>query len=146
MPRTRIKICGVRDPETALVAAESGADAVGFVFVRASPRFIDPAEAFEIMSALPPFVAAVGVFMNHSLEAFSDIGYEVVRQVASGDWVATHFRFSGINRRPFAGVSSPGTRMEVEGMSMNRFLDGKVIEGHVVWDVAGMARQLGGYK
>ena len=84
--------------------------------------------------------------MQAILEAFSDIGYEVLHQVASDDWVATHFRFSGINRRPFAGLSSPGTRMSVEGMSMNRFLDGKVVEGHVVWDMAGMARQLGGFR
>ncbi len=73
MLRTRIKICGIRDADSALAAAEAGADAVGFVFVRASPRFIEPVNAFEIMSSLPPLVSSVGVFMNHSLDAFSDI-------------------------------------------------------------------------
>lgn len=71
--RTRVKICGVRDPDTALAAADAGADAIGLVFVRSSPRYVDPAAAYEIMANLPPFVATVGVFMNHSVEAFSDI-------------------------------------------------------------------------
>jgi len=70
---TRIKICGIRDAESARVAAECGADAIGFVFVRSSPRFIQPEAAFEIMATLPPLVSSVGVFMNHSLDAFSDI-------------------------------------------------------------------------
>jgi phosphoribosylanthranilate isomerase len=71
--RTRVKICGVKDAETALSAAESGADAVGFVFVRSSPRFVTPEVAQEILLALPPFVSTVGVFMNHSPDAFADI-------------------------------------------------------------------------
>lgn len=73
MARTRIKICGVRDFETAVSCAECGADAVGFVFVPSSPRYIDPEEAFEIMGALPPLVSTVGVFMNAPLDAFLDI-------------------------------------------------------------------------
>lgn len=73
MARTRIKICGIRTDEHALAAADAGADAVGFIFVRSSVRFIDPDEAAAIMSILPPMVASVGVFMNMSVESFSDI-------------------------------------------------------------------------
>jgi phosphoribosylanthranilate isomerase len=72
MPRTRIKICGIRDVDTALAAADAGADAIGLVFVRSSPRFIDPDEARDVMLSLPPFVSSVGVFMNTSPEAFAD--------------------------------------------------------------------------
>ena len=73
MGRTRIKICGIKDAETALVAAAEGADAIGFIFARNSPRYIDPDDAQDIMFALPPMVASVGVFMNHSPDAFMDI-------------------------------------------------------------------------
>ena len=73
MGRTRIKICGVKDLETALAAADAGADAVGFIFIRNSPRFIDPEDAQDIMLSLPPMVSTVGVFMNHSPDAFSNI-------------------------------------------------------------------------
>ncbi|HEX8877612.1 MAG TPA: phosphoribosylanthranilate isomerase [Phycisphaerales bacterium] len=72
MPRTRIKICGVRDEEAALAAVDAGADAVGFMFVRSSVRYIEPEEAAVLMSMLPPMVASVGVYMNMPIDAFSD--------------------------------------------------------------------------
>jgi phosphoribosylanthranilate isomerase len=71
--RTRIKICGVRDEETAFAAASEGADAVGFVFHPSSPRFIEPEDAWEIIGLLPPFMASVGLFVNASVEKFSQI-------------------------------------------------------------------------
>ena len=68
MARTRIKICGVRDLETALVSIEAGADAVGLVFAAQSPRVVDFETASGIASALPAFADAVGLFVDPSLE------------------------------------------------------------------------------
>ena len=62
--QTRIKICGLRDVETALVAAEAGADYVGFVFVERSPRFIAADAAKSIVSQLPGSVTPVAL-VNH---------------------------------------------------------------------------------
>jgi phosphoribosylanthranilate isomerase len=73
MPRTRVKICGIRSQDMALAAADAGADAVGFVFVPSSARYIAPEEAWSIIGALPPLVSSVGVFVNASIETFSDI-------------------------------------------------------------------------
>jgi phosphoribosylanthranilate isomerase len=73
MPRTRIKICGVTDESGALAAAESGADAVGFVFHKQSPRNISPELAWEIAGMLPPFVSSVGLFVDASVETFTGI-------------------------------------------------------------------------
>jgi phosphoribosylanthranilate isomerase len=42
MARTRIKICGIRDDDALLAAAEAGVDAVGFVFDAASPVMWTP--------------------------------------------------------------------------------------------------------
>jgi phosphoribosylanthranilate isomerase len=72
MQRTRIKICGVRDEQTALVAAACGADAIGLVFVRSSPRFVEPADAWHIVDALPPFVTAVGLFVDPPFDTYDD--------------------------------------------------------------------------
>jgi phosphoribosylanthranilate isomerase len=62
--RTRIKICGIREPAHARIAAEAGADAIGLVFHRASPRFLEAEQAAAIAAALPPFVTAVALFVN----------------------------------------------------------------------------------
>ncbi len=70
--RTRIKICGVRDIETAHAAADAGADAVGFVFVESSPRHITPEDAWPIVQSLPPFVSSVGLFVNASIDDYAD--------------------------------------------------------------------------
>jgi phosphoribosylanthranilate isomerase len=62
--RTRIKICGIREAGDARVAAEAGADAIGLVFYEASPRYLTPGAAARIAAGLPPFVMAVGLFVN----------------------------------------------------------------------------------
>jgi phosphoribosylanthranilate isomerase len=66
--RTLVKICGVRRVEDACLASELGADAIGFVFWPASPRFVDPERARAIVSELPPFVSAIGVFVDQTPE------------------------------------------------------------------------------
>ena len=62
--RVRTKICGITRPEDAHAAAASGADALGFVFWAPSPRAVTPAQAAAIIAALPPFVTAVGLFVD----------------------------------------------------------------------------------
>ncbi|HSJ98345.1 MAG TPA: phosphoribosylanthranilate isomerase [Myxococcota bacterium] len=66
--RTRIKICGIREPAHARLAAEAGADAIGLVFYPTSPRHVTTQQAAAIAAALPPFVAAVGLFVNETAE------------------------------------------------------------------------------
>jgi phosphoribosylanthranilate isomerase len=65
--RTRIKVCGVRDVKTAAAATQAGADALGLVFVPASPRAVSVAQARKIVAALPIFVEPVGLFVNAPL-------------------------------------------------------------------------------
>jgi phosphoribosylanthranilate isomerase len=66
---TRIKICGITRLEDALLAADQGADYLGFVFVPSTPRFIEPERAAEITAAFqdrPNRPKFVGVFRDAS--------------------------------------------------------------------------------
>ena len=63
-----VKICGITRLEDAEAAVACGANALGFVFWPTSPRFIDPYRARAIVSTLPPFVTAVGVFVNQATD------------------------------------------------------------------------------
>jgi phosphoribosylanthranilate isomerase len=71
--RTRIKICGLTREEDVQAAVAAGADAVGFVFYPKSPRYIAPAAAAKLIAALPPFVSAVGLFVNASSEEVAGV-------------------------------------------------------------------------
>jgi len=68
-----IKICGITRVEDAEAAVACGANALGFVFWPKSPRFVDPFRARAIVSALPPFVTTVGVFVNQPAEHINGV-------------------------------------------------------------------------
>src|SRR3989449_3411342 len=61
----RVKVCGITRLEDAMTAVEAGADALGFIFVEETPRFVTPERVAPIVAALPPFVTPVGVFWDH---------------------------------------------------------------------------------
>lgn len=69
----KVKICGITRLQDALDACEMGADILGFNFVPASPRYLNPYTAREIISRLPPFVTRVGVFADEELSVLNDM-------------------------------------------------------------------------
>lgn len=62
--RTRVKICGLTRLDDVEAAVAAGVDAVGLVFHPASPRAVTPAQAAALCRVLPPFVTAVGLFVD----------------------------------------------------------------------------------
>lgn len=73
MRRTRIKICGITREQDLQDAVVLGADALGFVFYPKSPRYVTPARAGELCAGLPPFVGAVALFVNPTLEQVQEV-------------------------------------------------------------------------
>jgi phosphoribosylanthranilate isomerase len=88
MNMVHVKICGITNIEDALIAADAGADLLGFVFYAQSPRYIEPERAREIIAALrmrskaPKFV---GVFVNESLDRV-----QAIMQTAQLDFAQLH--------------------------------------------------------
>jgi phosphoribosylanthranilate isomerase len=96
--RTRIKVCGITRLEDARCAVDLGVDALGFVFWPGSPRCVSPGQAAHIATALPPFVASVGVFVNQPLEE--------IRMIAAA---------VGLTAIQLHGDEDPGTWLGVPG-------------------------------
>ncbi len=69
----RVKVCGITNIEDAQKCVYYGAWALGFVFYKKSPRYVSPSKVRKIIEALPPFITAVGVFVNHREKAVRDI-------------------------------------------------------------------------
>jgi phosphoribosylanthranilate isomerase len=81
----RVKICGITNLEDALLAADLGAHALGFIFYPKSPRSVRPEVARDIINNLPPFVMTVGVFVDEEAEAV-----RAIAETAGLDWVQLH--------------------------------------------------------
>ena len=62
----KVKICGITNGEDARSSVAAGADALGFIFVEGTPRYVRPDVAARIIADLPPFVTPVGVFWDHA--------------------------------------------------------------------------------
>jgi steroid delta-isomerase-like uncharacterized protein len=75
--------------------------------------------------------------------AFSDQSFLVNEQIAEGDFVVTRWTATGTNDGEIMGMPATGKSVTVNGMSINRFENGKIVEGWVNWDTLGMLQQLG---
>jgi phosphoribosylanthranilate isomerase len=100
----KVKICGITNLADGMVAAEAGADALGFVFYDPSPRCVSVETAAGLIRKLPPLVMKVGVFVN-----------------APADLVVRVIRECGLNLLQFHGEESPEYCLQFGLMSMKAF-------------------------
>lgn len=87
-----VKICGVKDADTAITAARAGADFLGFVFFRKSPRFVTPEAAEEIILDLKQASFDEGFALPRLVGLFVDAGEKELSEAAP---LLTHFQFHG---------------------------------------------------
>ncbi|MFC9871229.1 ester cyclase [Nocardia salmonicida] len=77
------------------------------------------------------------------LAAFSDQRFLVNEQIAEGDFVTTRWTGTGTNDGEMMGMPATGKSAVVQGITINRFRDGKIVESWASWDTLGMMQQLG---
>jgi predicted ester cyclase len=76
-------------------------------------------------------------------EAFPDYQGVNVIQIADGDFVANRYRYTGTHRGEFLGIAATGRQVVFEGLTLERFADGKVVEGYYDWEPQAVLGQLG---
>jgi phosphoribosylanthranilate isomerase len=69
----KVKICGITNAQDALWAANLGADFIGLNFYGMSPRKVSVKHAKELVAQMPPFVTAVGIFVDEPFESLAKI-------------------------------------------------------------------------
>lgn len=147
-----IKICGITNLKDAIAAVECGADALGFNFYRASPRYVEPDEARAISLEVPPPVWKVGIFADED----ADIVRRLSQHVAL-DFLQFHGNETPYYCEQFAVPYWKAFRLKDEGTLelmkkyqpdaylVDAYLPGKLGGIGLVanWDLAARAKQFG---
>jgi phosphoribosylanthranilate isomerase len=150
----RIKICGITNLDDALLAAELGADALGFIFYPKSPRYVAPEAARAIIAQLPPLVTSVGVWVDEAAAVVQELAARV-----GLDWLQVHGQESpeycrSLGRRVIKGfrIQDAGSLSElkpfqgaVQALLLDTYKKGQVGgTGEVFdWRLAREAREYG---
>lgn len=77
------------------------------------------------------------------IPSFPDARYTVEDIVSAHDRVAVRWRMDATHQGTYQGIAPTGKRVTLCGMSIYRFMDGKVVEGWAVIDNLGFKEQLG---
>lgn len=75
--------------------------------------------------------------------AFPDIAFTIEDQIAEGDKVVTRWRARATHAGEFQGIPPTGKQGDITGITINRLVNGKVVEGWTNLDELGLMRQLG---
>lgn len=155
----KVKICGLTNAEDAVVAVEAGADAIGFVFHKKSPRCAEQAVVKAIVKDLPPFVLPVGVFVNEDAKLVRDVMDSCGLALAQlhGDETAAYCETLGRSvlkairlrdRRSFLALAEFQGRAGVRGFLVDAFSPdayggtGQLADWSLAAEAAGVARIL----
>ena len=72
-----VKICGITSYEDAMMAINCGASAIGIIFYKHSPRYVDPEKIFDWIDCLPDNIKKIGVFVDEELGVVRSISEQL---------------------------------------------------------------------
>ena len=76
-------------------------------------------------------------------DAFPDLRLTIEQQVAEGEYVTTRWTARGTHRGDLFGMTATGKQATVTGITIDRIVDGKLVESWTNWDTLGLMQQLG---
>ncbi len=82
-------------------------------------------------------------FVSIYRTAFPDLHFTIHDQVAENDTVVTRWSASGTNDGSLMGTSATHKYAFVQGVDINRYENGKIVEGWIIYDMLGLLQQLG---
>jgi phosphoribosylanthranilate isomerase len=152
---TRVKICGITNWNDARLSVDLGASALGFNFYPSSPRAISPADAWSIIRRLPPFIEAVGVFVNWAPQAVDALARALCLgsvQLHGGEEAGDLVEL--VRNHCVIKAVSVGSGFRLEGLSRFGLADALLLDGFapgmhggtgrtVDWKLARAARRYG---
>ncbi|MBI5849348.1 MAG: phosphoribosylanthranilate isomerase [Nitrospirae bacterium] len=148
----RVKICGITNHEDAAAAIDFGADALGFIFFKGSPRCVSLQQAEAIISKIPPFVTTVGVFVDETPEMirFSiDAGIDVIQLHGNERPEACHHSRRSVKAIRIKSIDSLEPLKTFKGIVSALLLDAYSADElggtgqKFNWDIAVEAKQFG---
>jgi predicted ester cyclase len=76
-------------------------------------------------------------------EAFPDLRPTILSSYTDGETCTMHWRMTGTHQKELMGLEPMGARCTVEGITIDRYRGGKIVESWTQWDALGLMRQLG---
>jgi len=92
---------------------------------------------------LPPGLEGFKQFVVMYRDAFPDMEISVDDVIAEGDKVVIRWTARGTNTGPLFGMPTTGKAATITGITIERKVDGKTVEGWNNFDQLGMLQQLG---
>jgi steroid delta-isomerase-like uncharacterized protein len=75
--------------------------------------------------------------------AFPDTKITIENQIAEGDFVVSRVIYQGTNKGEFRGMPASGKKVKTSGFSLQKIVNGKIVEEWDEIDALGMMQQIG---
>jgi hypothetical protein len=92
---------------------------------------------------LPPGPEGTKLFVSIYRDAFPDVHFTIDEQIAEGDRVVTRWTARGTHKGELAGIPPTGKSVTVNGVTVDRIVNGKYVESWGIFDQLGLMQQLG---
>jgi steroid delta-isomerase-like uncharacterized protein len=74
---------------------------------------------------------------------FPDLSFNIEQQISDGDFVVTRWSSKGTHDGELGGMPATGKETGVTGITIDKVVDGKIVESWTQWDNFGLMQQLG---